>query len=129
MIVADTNLIAALVCRTEHTETAIQVWEKDSDWVAPEIWQSELRNVMVMLLRSKFIIMDTALETYRLAHHFVETVPAGTGTILRLCEEYPLTAYDAEFAALSQHLGIPTVSFDPDLTGAGLAVTPKQFLQ
>ena len=82
MIVADTNLIAALVCQTDHTETALAVWEKDPDWLAPEIWQSEFRNVLAMMLRAKIIGRETALEAFRLANQFVETIPAGTGTIL-----------------------------------------------
>lgn len=127
MIVADTNLIAALVCQTDHTETALAVWEKDSDWVAPEIWQSEFRNVLVMMLRQRIIGMQTALEAFRLANAFVETLPAGTGAILNFCEEYPITAYDAEFAALADNLGVKAVSFDPDLTESGLAVSPDKF--
>ena len=127
MIVADTNLIVALVCETEQTEVALAVWEKDSDWVAPEIWHSEFRNAAVMMLRQKLIGMETALEAYRLASSFVETLPSGTGTIFHLCEQYPITAYDAEFAALAEHLGIQAVSFDPDLTDNGLAVSPDKF--
>lgn len=127
MIVADTNLIVALVCETERTQVALAVWERDPDWFAPEIWQSEFRNALVMMLRHKLIGIQTALEAYRLAQSFVETVPAGTGTIFRLCEEYPISAYDAEFAALAEHFGIPAVSFDPDLTENGLAVAPERF--
>ncbi len=80
-----------------------------------------------MMLRRKLVGMHAALEAYRIANSFVETHPAGTGTIFRLCEEYPITVYDAEFVALSEHLGIPVVSFDADLTDSGLATNPDQF--
>jgi predicted nucleic acid-binding protein len=106
---------------------ALAVWDKDSDWLAPEIWQSEFRNALVMMLRHKVIGMQTALEAYRIAHSFVETVPAGTGAILHLCEQYPITVHDAEFAALAEHFGVPVVSFDADLTGSGLAVSADKF--
>ena len=127
MIVSDTNLIVALVCETENTETAQAVWEKDADWMAPELWQSEFRNALAMMMRQKIIGLKTALEAFRLATSFVDTVAAGTGTILHLCEQYPITAYDAEFAALAEHLGVQAVSFDPDLTKCGLAVHPSEF--
>lgn len=127
MIVADTNLILALVCQTDRTEVALSVWDRDSDWVAPEVWRSEFRNALVMMIRQRHIGVETALEAFRLANAFVETVPAGTGTVLSLCEQYPITAYDAEFAALAEHLGVQAVSFDPDLTENGLAVSPQSF--
>jgi predicted nucleic acid-binding protein len=105
----------------------LAVWDKDADWLAPEIWQSEFRNALAMMLRHRHIGIQTALEAYRLATGFVETLPAGTGTVLQLCEQYPISAYDAEFAALAEHLGIVLVSFDAELVASGLAVAPEDF--
>jgi len=127
LIVVDTNLIVALICNTDNTEVALSVWEKDSEWVAPDIWQHEFRNALVMMLRHQVIGKQSALEAFRLANSYVETVPAGTGAILKICEQYPITAYDAEFAALSEQMGLPLVSFDADLTENGLALRPARF--
>ena len=129
MIITDTNLVSALVLNSERTDLAMAVWEKDPDWYAPEIWQSEFRNVLVKLMRAKVIGLDTAERAFGHARAFVETLPAGTGAVLRYCEEYPLTAYDAEFAAIAEYLGAELISFDEDLTGCGLALTPEAFLE
>jgi hypothetical protein len=47
LIVADTNLIVALACKTDHSRLAFAVHQKDPDWIAPTVWQSEFRNAVL----------------------------------------------------------------------------------
>ena len=47
MIVVDTNLVAYLLLPTPYTAQAEAVMEIDSDWVAPVLIHSELRNVLL----------------------------------------------------------------------------------
>ena len=100
---------------------------KDSDWAAPPIWQSEFRNALLGMIRSGFIGVNPANAVFRLAAESVETFDVSTATVLRIAEANNLSAYDAEFAALSEWLGCKAVGFDKDLLDAGLAIHPKEF--
>ncbi|MCX6917470.1 MAG: type II toxin-antitoxin system VapC family toxin [Verrucomicrobiota bacterium] len=127
MIVADTNLIAALAVKTDASKLAFAVLTKDSEWMAPQIWESEFRNVLIGMVRAGRIEMKAASAAFALATESVETFAVSTGAVLRLAEEYGLSAYDAEFAALAEWLDCRIVSFDEDLLKPGLAVHPKDF--
>jgi predicted nucleic acid-binding protein len=51
MIVVDTNVIAYFVLRNEHSALADSVLEKDSIWLAPKLWRSEMRNLLALYVR------------------------------------------------------------------------------
>jgi predicted nucleic acid-binding protein len=127
LIVADTNLIAALTVKTDVSALAFAVLTKDSEWMAPQIWESEFRNALIGMVRAGKIEMKTANAAFVLASESVETFAVSTRAVLRLAEEYGLSAYDAEFAALAEWLDCKIVSFDEDLLMPGLAVHPKRF--
>ena len=127
LIVADTNLIAALAVKTDASALAFAVLTQDSEWMAPQIWESEFRNALIGMVRAGKIEMKTANAAFGLASESVETFAVATRAVLRLAEEYGLSAYDAEFAALAEWLDCKIVSFDEDLLRPGLAVHPKHF--
>ena len=127
MIVADTNLIAALAVKTEVSALAFAVLSKDSEWMAPPIWESELRNALIGMIRAGRISHRTANAAFALAAERVETLSVSTSAVLRLAEEHGLSAYDAEFAALAEWLDCTLLSFDDDLLKPGLAVHPSAF--
>lgn len=124
MIVPDTNLIVGLVV---GDPVAIAVHAKDSDWVAPLLWQSEMRNALVGMIRAGKFSIKTAAELFLAADRSVQSHESSTTAVLRVAEAYGLTAYDAEFAALAEWLDAPLVSVDSDLVTPGLAVHPKHF--
>ena len=124
MIVADTNLIVGL---TAKDPMSVAVHAKDEDWVAPQIWQSEMRSALLGLMRAGRITNNTAVEMFQVATRTVQTFESSTPAVLRLAEAHGLTAYDAEFAALAEWLQISAVSFDDDLLSQGLAIHPKNF--
>jgi predicted nucleic acid-binding protein len=127
LIVADTNLIAALTVKTDVSALVFAVLTKDSEWMAPQILESEFRNALIGMVRAGKIEMKTANAAFGLASESVETFAVSTRAVLRLAEEYGLSAYDAEFAALAEWLDCKLVSFDEDLLKPGLAVHPKHF--
>ena len=47
MIVVDANVVAYAVLPGDQTSLAIAALEQDAEWVAPSLWQSEVRNVLV----------------------------------------------------------------------------------
>ena len=127
LIVADTNLIIAFALQTNDSALADSVHEKDANWVAPPIWQSEFRNAALGMMRSGKIGMTTANSAFQFAMDNVDTFDVSTGAVLRLAESHGLSAYDAEFAALAEWLECKAVAFDDDLLKPGLAIHPREF--
>ncbi len=114
MIVVDTNVMAYLLLGGEKTLQARQVVRKDPAWVAPLLWRSEFRNVLAAYLRRGTLSLSEAIEIMgdaevllRDAEYSVES-----GQVLKLVSESDCSAYDCEFVALAQQLGVPLLTSD-----------------
>ena len=120
MIVVDTNVIAYLYLPTEFTPLTEKLLQRDSQWAAPLLWRSELRNVLALYLRKKLLTFEQAYNIQTQA----EALLAGNEytidsfDVLRLAEQTNCSAYDCEFAALAQRLGVSLVSTDKKLLRA-----------
>ena len=117
MIVADTNLIAYLLIRGQHTAEAEAVYRKDPQWSAPVLWRSEFRNVLVFYLWRGLIGIDEALETMEQAERLMrgQEFEVESSRVLRLAAGAGCSAYDCEFVALAQDLNLPLVTSDSAL--------------
>lgn len=117
MIVADTNLIAYLLVRGQHTGEAEAVYRKDQQWSAPLLWRSEFRNVLAFYLRRRLIGIDEAIETMEQAEQLMRGQEFGveSSRVLRLAATSGCSAYDCEFVALAHDLGVPLVTSDSTL--------------
>jgi predicted nucleic acid-binding protein len=60
MIVVDTNVIGYLFLSSEQSLFAERALKKDSEWAAPIIWRSELRNVLAQHMRKIIIKLEHA---------------------------------------------------------------------
>ena len=132
MIVADTNLIAYLFLTGEHTATAEEVFGRDPEWAVPILWRSEFRSVLAHYLRRGQLGYDDALRIYEAAEMVVEGrefTPAAP-RILELIGESTCSAYDCEFVALAEDLGVRLVTSDRQLLAAfpSVARSPAEFL-
>jgi predicted nucleic acid-binding protein len=132
MIVADVNLVAYLLISGEHTKQATAVLRQDAEWAFPYLWRSEFRNILAlhiqhrkMSLEHAILLWDSAAALAR--HHEYAVDPQ---SVLGLVVKQPLTAYDAEYVALAQHLKIPLVTFDKKLQTAvpKTAISAEEFL-
>lgn len=114
MIVADTNLIAYLLLRGRHTQGAEQVYKKDPQWVAPLLWRSEFRNVLALYVRRGSMELKEALEIMDLAEDLMrgQEYEVVSARVLRLAADSDCSAYDCEFVALAQDIGVPLVTSD-----------------
>jgi predicted nucleic acid-binding protein len=114
VIVADTNLVAYLLLPGAHTDLADQVWQKDAEWAAPVLWRSEFVNVLAGYLRKKLLTRPAALDAFRRAEAVVGGLafPSDAGQVLKLVESSTCSAYDCEFVALAQELGVALVTSD-----------------
>jgi predicted nucleic acid-binding protein len=101
-------------------------------WIVPPLWQSEFRNVLAgyirrgMILQQAQQIMTEALLT--LKNHQVLPSP---DKILALISECDCTAYDCEFIALAQQLGLQLVTADKQLLDQfpDIAISLEEFTQ
>lgn len=115
MIVADTNVIAALVLPTSDCTTAARdLLEADRDWVAPVLWRSEFANILATGVRNgwfnagqAFAALTAALELMHGGDFSVPPAEAFRAAIASGC-----TAYDCEFVELARDLGVKLVTLD-----------------
>ena len=84
MIVVDTNLIVGFSLKGPHSDLARAVRRKDSHWIAPFLWESEFRNVMLKMIRGGVLGHEKALEAYQLAKDAVQSVEISTAGALRV---------------------------------------------
>jgi predicted nucleic acid-binding protein len=114
MIAVDTYVIAYLFLTSEHSPQAEQALRRDPEWTAPLLWRSEFRNVLthyvqreVLSLHEAQTIMDAATDLMR--GREVEVV---SHRVLSLAAASTCSAYDCEFVALAQDMGLPLVTAD-----------------
>lgn len=114
MIVADTNLVAYLLLPGERTEDAERAYQRDADWVAPLLWRSEFRNMLALYMRQGLLTLPRALTLMRRAEEMMNgrEYAVSSEQILDLVTRSHCSAYDCEFVALAQDLGIPLVTAD-----------------
>lgn len=120
MIVVDSNVIAYCWIHGDRSEAAHRLRRLDAEWHAPVLWRSELRNILMGYRRDGSldavqIRQIVAAAEARLAgreHH----VPSDR--VLAVAEQSRLSAYDAEFVALAEILGVPLVTEDRAILAA-----------
>lgn len=131
MIVADVNLVAYLLLGGANAGLAHSVMQRDSSWAAPVLWRSEFRSILAAYMRQRGLGLADAWE----AHEFAEallgsqeyTLPGER--VLQLIATSPCTAYDCEYVALAQLLGVSLVTTDRELLRhfPDVAVHPRDF--
>lgn len=114
MIVVDTNVVAYLYLPTEHTPLAEELLLADPQWAAPLLWRSELRNVLALYLRQGLLDFDSAYAIQAEAESLLagREYDAGSLEVLRLAASSGRAAYDCEFVALAEFLGVNLVTAD-----------------
>ncbi len=113
MIVADTNLIVYLHINGDKSPAALQVLEKDSTWIVPPLWQSEFRNVLAAYMRKGMPLSQARkIMTSALSAMKDKQIEPSSDKILELISKSQCTAYDSEFIALAQQIGITLVTAD-----------------
>jgi len=117
MIVVDTNIIGYLYLTGDYSSQAEQALQKDPLWAAPLLWRSELRNVMAFYLRKNLLTLREAQEIMDEAQRLMQgrEYDVRSQDVLRLVAGSTCSAYDCEFIALAEDLGVPLVTVDKHL--------------
>lgn len=133
MIVADTNLVAALLLPSEQGRVAASLFEADPEWALPVLWRSEWRAVLLKLLRVRRVDLPGAarLAAWAEARFGPAERLVDSSEVLRLAVASGCSAYDCEFVALAEALGVPLVTLDAQVLAAfpDVARTPRHHLQ
>jgi predicted nucleic acid-binding protein len=133
VIVADTNLLAYFAIRDANSELADAVFEADPVWVAPLLWRSELRSTLAKYMQHAGMSLEAALR----ALHSTEEVIGGreyrvaSEKVLELIMPSNCSAYDCEYVALAQDLGVPLVTADKQVLRAfpKIAISLEKFVK
>jgi len=114
VIVVDANILAYLLITGERSVEAERALEKDPVWTAPILWRSELRNVLSLYMRKKGLTIEKALRIIEKADDLLQGREYGMTSrpVLELVVSSSCTAYDCEFVALAQDLGVPLLTVD-----------------
>jgi predicted nucleic acid-binding protein len=117
VIVADTNLIAYFAIRDERSRLADGVFETDAIWVAPLLWRSELRNTLAKFLQHAGMTLEMALAALHSAEEIINgrEYRVSSEKVLGLAAQSKCTAYDCEYIALAQELGVKLVTADKQI--------------
>jgi len=120
MIVVDVNVIAYLFIPGPFEADARAAVRKDPEWVSPPLWRSEFRNVLALYLRIKELSLDEALSAMKQAEHWMREGEraVASAAVLSLAAASPCTAYDCEYVALAQEMGVGLVTCDKGILGA-----------
>jgi predicted nucleic acid-binding protein len=120
VIVVDTNLIVHLLVEVERTQQAERVFGRDPAWSAPILWRSEFRNVLALYVRHGLLPLSESLQTMQDAETLMhgKEYEVSSPQVLSLAASSRCSAYDCEFVALAQDLGVPLVTSDGQVLSA-----------
>lgn len=71
MIVTDVNSLACLWFTSPHSAVVKSLLDKDKNWAAPPLWQSEFRNVLSNYMKFHQLPLLDALEIWKYAQRLM----------------------------------------------------------
>lgn len=120
MIVTDTNITVYLALQSEYSRAAHELYCEDSHWIAPVLWQSEVRHVFARYVRRSLLELHHAcFQISRLERIFYDNLyRLPSNTVLALAADSGCSAYDCEFVALARRTNSALVTMDRKLVKA-----------
>lgn len=114
MIVVDTNIISYLYISGARSQQVERLLSIDAHWSAPVLWRSEFRHVLGCYLRSNHLGFDDVLHIIQQAEQLLgeNEYEVPSAQIMQLVNSSNCSAYDCEFVALAQYLGVPLITAD-----------------
>ena len=120
MIVVDSDILAYLHLPGVYTAQAASLLETDSEWVAPILWRSELRNVLTGHMRRGGLGVEEARRLQWEAEDLMSGAEydVDSGSVLELAARSGCSAYDCEYVALARQLALKLVTMDQEVLRA-----------
>ena len=120
MILVDTKIVAQLILDTVHSEKARMLLELDPEWHSEEFILVELINVLSKQVRGGYVSLASADIAFDKAASIIayNLHAAEDHRVLETSVRYSITAYDARYITLAQHLGVPLITEDRKLRAA-----------
>ena len=132
MIVVDTNILIHFYFPSDFSEVSEKVFLKDPNWIAPILWRSEFKNVVLGFYRKKIIDFNKAIEAIEKAENRMQGREHSVSSLLvmDLAKETKCTSYDCEFVALAKVKDISFVTWDGAILTAfpQISLSPKNFI-
>ena len=128
VIVIDTNVMVYLVTGSaDHGDRAAALLRMESDWAAPSILLSELRNVLTGFVRRTWVELSDAKAMYDDALVILgDRIATVDGSeVLDVAASLGLSAYDTEFVVLARELECELVSADQGILAAASDVARR----
>ncbi len=129
MIVVDTNVLAYFLIRGEQSEAVDRLYAANPDWSAPRLWLDEFLNLLATFERDGKLsaaesdaILSDVTELMADSSYDVPAYRVVSTARLSGC-----TAYDSQYLASAQDLGLQLYTFDRKLIerSDGLAIQPE----
>jgi predicted nucleic acid-binding protein len=122
MVVVDVNVLVYLLIEGEQTERVSNLFERESEWVAPRLWRDELINVLCTYERLRKADRSENLQRLALAEQLISrTYDIPAGKIFETAQKTGCSGYDSQYLALALELGVSLYTFDKQL----LSSAPK----
>ena len=120
MIVVDSNVLAYLYLPGDHTQAAERLYQRDAEWHAPILWRSEYRNILAGYMRQGVLTLEQAYAIQREAETLLDGAEhePDSRRVLEWVKASNCSAYDCEFVALAETLGVILVTMDAKLIKA-----------
>ena len=132
MIVVDTNIIAHFWLPSSQSDLCDQLFQKEPHWIAPLLWRSEFRNVVLLYLRKDLISLSQAMLITEKAETqmFEREFHVNSNRVLEIGERSSCSAYDCEFISLARDLDIQLVTLDKQILKdfPGISSHPEDFI-
>lgn len=119
MIVVDANVVIYYCMHGPHRAAAEALRLQDNNWHAPDLWRSEVLNMLAGEMRRANLELSDAIDFAADAEACVtETHTVSAYRVLELVAESRCTAYDLQYVALARQLEVKLFTEDKELLRA-----------
>jgi predicted nucleic acid-binding protein len=117
MIVVDSDVVCSYAIPSPKTALADRLRTQDSHWCVPPLWRSEFRNVLLGQVRRGAMDLSQAQELVDLTEAMLRETEYAVDSraVLARGMESGCTAYDCEYIALAEDLGVQLVTSDKQI--------------
>jgi len=105
---------------SDHTELSEQLFQWDPEWIAPVLWKSEFRNVVILYLRKKLIDLPEAIQITEKAENQMKEreFHVNSVQVYNFADKSDCSSYDCEFVSLAEDLDIKLITIDKKILRA-----------